>query len=977
MSSLVVYLLGAPRIEQDGALVEMDTRKALALLAYLSVAGGNRQRDSLAALLWPDYDQSRARGALRRTLSTLNKALGEGVLEISRETVGVAPKAQFWLDVTEFHRQLAGCDAHAPTPSQDCPACLAALSAGAQLYQGDFLAGFSLRDSPPFDDWQFFEGETLRRELGAALEKLSVGYGRHGDYPAAIVYARRWSALDVLLEEAHRQLMKLYTWAGQRTAALRQYRECVRILEEELGVSPLEETNRLYQLILENQLPPPVERPQPESQPMPALESRNLPLLVKMVGRSLEWDRLVDIYAQVKTSGRFALIEGEPGIGKTRLAQEFIGYAQSRGAVTVRAASYEGEARLAYGLFLDALRSALTQPHSIDRLQSVPAAWLSEAARLLPEVQVSFPELPTPSPLEGPGAQARFFEGLRQILVSLMAGPSPGVLYLDDLHWSDTASIDFLIYLSRRLNDTGMLILATWRSDALPADHPLQRLVADLQRTSQATRIQLTRLNAAQLAELVSSSQAVQAKAVELSQRLYRESEGLPFFAVEYLKAIIEQRETQPDSEWDLPGSVRDLLHSRLVNVDETAMQLLTSAAITGRSFDFQLLQEASGRSEMETIAGLEELLRRGLVVEQKDGEGQGEIIYDFTHDKLRQLVYEETSLTRRRLLHHRVAEALVNPTRGPRSPGAVASQAAYHYHLAGQDALAAEYYQKAGEHARILYANVEALAHFQTALALGHPEPARLHEAIGDLHTLSGEYSAALSSYENAAALEGSRLAETPGHLATLEQKIGDVHGRRGEWELAECHFEAALEALGETSDPGERARLLAAWSQLAYHSGQPAQALELASQAQRLAETNGDLRAMAQANNILGILARGRGDMDLALHLLEQSLQIAEKLDDPNARVAALNNLALVHRYRGDIDQAIALTLSALELCLQQGDRHREAALHNNLADLYHAGGQSQPAMEHLKKAVGIFALIGGGADEMQMEIWKLVEW
>jgi DNA-binding SARP family transcriptional activator len=973
----MVFLLGAPRIERDGALVEMDTRKALALLAYLSVEGGNCQRDSLAALLWPDYDQSRARGALRRTLSTLNKALGEGILKISRETVGVAPEAHFWLDITGFHRLLAGCDAHAPTPSQDCPACLNALSQGVQLYQGDFLAGFSLRDSPQFDDWQFFEGETLRRELGAALEKLSVGYGLHGDYLAAIVYARRWSALDALLEEAHRQLMKLYTWAGQRNAALRQYRECVRILEEELGVSPLEETTHLYRLILENHLLPPVERLQPESQPTPSPQGRNQPFLVKMVGRSLEWDRLIDIYAQVKTGGRFALVDGEPGIGKTRLAQEFIGYAQNSGAVTARAASYEGEAHLAYGLFLDALRSALAQPHSFDRLQSVSAAWLSEAARLLPEVQVGFPELPAPAPLDGPGAQARFFEGLRQTLISLLAGSSQGVLFLDDLHWSDAASIDFLVYLSRRLNDTGMLVLATWRSEALTADHPLQRLVADLQRTGQATRIPLARLNAAQLAELVGSSQAVQAKAFELSQRLYHESEGLPFFAVEYLKAILEQRESQPDGEWDLPGSVRDLLHSRLVNVDETAMQLLTSAAVTGRSFDFRLLQEVSGRSEMETIAGLENLLRRGLLVEQKDGEGQGEIIYDFTHDKLRQLVYEETSLTRRRLLHHRVAEALVNTARGPRSPGAVASQAAYHYHLAGQDALAAEYYQKAGEHARALYANVEALAHFQTALALGHPEPARLHEAIGDLYTLSGEYSTALSSYENAAALEGPRLAGTPGHLATLEQKIGDVHGRRGEWDLAECHFQAALEALGETSDPGERARLLAAWSQLAYHSGQPVQALELASQAQSLAETNGDLRAMAQANNILGILARGRGDIDLALHLLEQSLKMAEQLNDPNARVAALNNLALVHRYRGDLDQAIALTLSALELCLQQGDRHREAALHNNLADLYHAAGQSRPAMEHLKKAVAIFALIGGSADEIQMEIWKLVEW
>jgi DNA-binding SARP family transcriptional activator len=977
LSTLKVYLLGAARIERDGAPVEMDTRKAMALLAYLAVSGGNRQRDSLAALYWPDVDQSRARGALRRTLSTLNKALGKGYLEIDREAVAVAPRTQFWLDVAEFRRMIAGCDAHTPAPSQECPACLNLLTQGAQLYQGDFLAGFSLRDSPQFDDWQFFEGESLRRELGAALEMLSEGYGLRGDFQTAIGYARRWSAIDRLLEEAHRRLMQLYSWAGQRNAALRQYRECVRILDEELGVSPLEETTRLYQAILENRLPPPVAHPQAERGPTSSPEGHETPFSVHMVGRSLELGRLLETYAQIKTGGRFALVEGEAGIGKTRLAHEFIEHAQNRGAIIARAAAYEGEGHLAYGLFLDAIRSALALPHSVDRLQSVMPYWLSEVARLLPEIQTIFQELPAPNPLEGPGAQARFFEGLRQALACLISGQSPGVLYLDDLNWADAASIDFLVYLARRLDDTGVFILATWRNDDLLSDNPILRLVADLQRAGRAIRLPLTRLNAAQLAELVGSSQTGLAGLSELSERLYRESEGLPFFAVEYLKAIAQQGEAKPATEWNMPGSVRDLLHSRLANLDETAIQLLSSAAVFGRSFDFQLLREASGRSEMETISGLEALLRHGLVVERKDREGRGEITYDFTHEKLRQLVYEETSMTRRRLLHHRVADALVSLARRPHSPESVASQAANHYRLAGQDALAAEFYQIAGEHARALYANVEALSHFQTALALGHPDTARLHEAIGDLHSLSGEFSAALSSYENAAALSSSPAMDSQVYLATLERKIGDVHARRGEWELAECHFQSALDALDSGGDPEERARLYVAWSQMAFHSGQLAQALDLAGEAQRLAETSGGLRALAQADNILGMLARARGDFETALHFLEQSLQIAEKLDDPIGRMAALNNLALAHRDRGALDQAIALTQTALELCIQQGDRHREAALHNNLADLYHAAGQAQEAMEHLKKAVAIFALIGGGAEAMQMEIWKLVEW
>ena len=261
---LAIYLLGAPRIERDGRPVEVDTRKAIALLAYLAVSGGVHQRETLAALLYPDYDQTNARGALRRTLSTLHKALQRGALEITRESVALSAAAGGWLDVAEFRRLLASSKGHPHSLEQVCPACLVDLESAVRLYRDHFMAGFGLRDSAEFDDWQFFQAESLRQELASALEKLTRGHAQQGDYDNAIAYARRWSALDPLLEEAHRQLMTLYAWAGQRNAALRQYRECVRILEQELSVPPLEETGQLYQVILENRLPPP---PKPTSKP--------------------------------------------------------------------------------------------------------------------------------------------------------------------------------------------------------------------------------------------------------------------------------------------------------------------------------------------------------------------------------------------------------------------------------------------------------------------------------------------------------------------------------------------------------------------------------------------------------------------------------------------------------------------------------------------------------------------------------------
>jgi tetratricopeptide (TPR) repeat protein len=253
--------------------------------------------------------------------------------------------------------------------------------------------------------------------------------------------------------------------------------------------------------------------------------------------------------------------------------------------------------------------------------------------------------------------------------------------------------------------------------------------------------------------------------------------------------------------------------------------------------------------------------------------------------------------------------------------------------------------------------------------LELGYPDRAALHEAIGDLHTLLGDYAAALADYGRAAAEDGAR--------AMLEHKIGEVHHRRGEWELAEEHFQNALAALGEAGAPGVRARLYADWSLTAHQRDEPAQALSLAHQALELAKAVDDVLALAQAHNVLGILARHQGDVDLARHHLERSLDLAEILNDPGARVAALNNLALVWAADGDTERALQLAETALAQCTLSGDRHRQAALHSNLADLLHASGQRDAAMAHFKQAAVLFAEIGHEADLWQPEIWKLVEW
>jgi tetratricopeptide (TPR) repeat protein len=417
---------------------------------------------------------------------------------------------------------------------------------------------------------------------------------------------------------------------------------------------------------------------------------------------------------------------------------------------------------------------------------------------------------------------------------------------------------------------------------------------------------------------------------------------------------------------------------------------------VIGRSFDVEMVREASGRSDDESIGAIEELVRLGLIHEVAGPATS----YDFSHEQVRLLVYEQAGLARRRLLHRRVAQALEAGVRGD----ATASQAASisrHYQLAGRDAEAAEWFARAGDRAAALYANHEAVAHYQAALALGHPDAARLQVALGDLHTLLGSYGDALAAYEAAAA------HCQPGELATVEHKLGSLHHRRGDWEAAEAHLEAALAALpsappagegaavpggegaaaptweatpgpGAWADPvvAERARLVADRSLVAHRRGRADQAGQLAAEALALAEAVGEEAALAQCHNLVGMLATSAGDHQRALLHLELSLSHAGKLPNPGARVAALNNLALVHRATGRLDLALELTAAALDLCTAQGDRHRQAALHNNLADLLNADGRRDEAMTHLKQAVAIFAEVGE-PDRLQPAIWKLVEW
>ncbi len=280
MSSIRLSLLGPPRLERDTETLTIPRRKTLALLAYLAVTGVPHSREALATLFWPEHSQSSALGNLRRELSRLKDVLGEQVLEVNRFQVGLNPCAGLWLDVAAFQAQVKAALGQAHILER-----LEALQGAVAIYQADFMAGFSLPDAPRFDEWQFFQDDELRRLLADALQRLIESHTAIREYAQAIPYARRWLSLDPLHEPAHRQLMQLYTWSGQQSAALRQYQECQRILKEELGIEPDEDSKALYEAIRTRQLslPEGADTPQAPYLPAGAIVSPNRPALTQTI----------------------------------------------------------------------------------------------------------------------------------------------------------------------------------------------------------------------------------------------------------------------------------------------------------------------------------------------------------------------------------------------------------------------------------------------------------------------------------------------------------------------------------------------------------------------------------------------------------------------------------------------------------------------------------------------------------------------
>ncbi len=716
---------------------------------------------------------------MRRTLSALKAAAPLPWLRVEREQVALVCDDTVDCDIHRFEHCIAACP---PGEALPCAGCRGRLEEAARLYQDDFMAGFTLRDSAAFDDWQFFQAEGYRNALARVLEALVRCASHAHDWPAAIGHARRWLAIDPLHEPAQRQLMLLYAWDNQRTAALRQYQECVRILDAELGVPPLAETVALHTAILTHQTPPPptptVAQPRLLQESAHAVASPTPPF----VGREQEWATLQAAYQAVSARGRLIVVEGEAGVGKTALATTFAAAQARTGAAVLTAVCYAGEAALAYAPLAALLQHAAADPAQRRRLAALEEVWLTEICRLQPTLAHLLERVPADLQPDPFAAQSRFFDGLTHAVNALLAGEPPGLLVLDDVHLADSATLDWLTYFVRRLAAQRLAVVLVWRSDDVPPGHRLRQLVGDSARQGATTVVELDRLSPAAVARWVEQAlPSGRGDGGRLAQRLYVETEGLPYFVAEYLRLLASDEDAWRGPAWPAPSGVRDFLHARLAPVTEVARQVLAAAAVVGRSFDLATVTAASGRSDDETITALEELLVHRLVLES--GADQ----LDFSHAQLRQVVYADLTHLRRRLLHRRVADALATQARRAGSEESAAGALTHHYQLGGDSEKAAHFAFMAGEQARRVYANRAAIDYFEQALALDTPQRCAAYTHLGDLHTLLGEYGRAEHAYAAALAVCAA------GERAELEHRLGRLFERLGDATVAAQHFAAA----------------------------------------------------------------------------------------------------------------------------------------------------------------------------------------
>src|SRR6266849_1095257 len=788
MGDLYLTLLGPPEVRHADQVLLFSTRKELALLIYLAVEGRVHLRKNLSEQFWPEGDARHGRAALRITVLHLRHLLGEGAgvdpvphLRSPRDTLGLDLTSAVELDL---HILLEACtSARASThttltmPEEAHRTLLARLQRAISLPRGEFLEGFSLRDAPAFDDWVRFQREHWHLRTSEVFDRLSQMQFEAGELEAAIETVSRWLVLAPLHEDAYRRLMRLHFAAGDRAAALQAYDTCRARLSTGMQTEPTPETVALASRMRA------VAPPRRKEAPTPALAFSPATFLDgPLLGRTTELSTLIKVYHTTRRGQtQVVLLEGEVGIGKTRLATEFLAWAEMEGADVLQGQAFETGGHLPYRPVIEALRPRIERENAPDDLLS--DTWLAELSRLLPELCERYPDLPDPVG-DKSVARTRLFEAVAQ-LGQALAARTMLVLFIDDVQWADAASLDVLHYLARRFaeSETPALLLLTLRMGERAMPPGLTEWRTGMERAVPLTHLQLGPLTAEDILHLLQAFGGKGGKDGRRSadlerfgQWLFAETEGQPFYLMETLKVLLERgaltSRPNEDGGWTIdftaamehkmvvrgffPPSVREVICARLDRLPPNAFALLGAGAVLGQGITFEHLCQVADLAEQDGLPALDEVLHSGLLLEtERQGGPMTDGGYVFAHAKIRAVVYAEAGEARRSIFHRRALEAL-------QAAAAPAAVLAYHALAAGLAEPAFHWSLAAGDEAMRVVAVRGAISFYEQArhlltepvqslsmeATLPAPEIEHLYTHLGRAYELNTEWEKARTAY-------------------------------------------------------------------------------------------------------------------------------------------------------------------------------------------------------------------------------------
>jgi tetratricopeptide (TPR) repeat protein len=799
-----------------------------------------------------------------------------------------------------------------------------------ELYQGDFLSDVSLPDTPAFDDWVMVQREHYRRLAVRGLTALSRLHEVASDYAAALVSLDRALAFDPLQEDLQREAMRLLYLGGDRPAAIRRYDQLRKLLDKEMGMPPMAETRALYDAIINDTLQA-ARVPAPASRPVNlfALRASNLrpptSEALPFAGRAAEMQTLRDL--ATRSVRPLILIEGEPGIGKTRLADEFI---RESKILPLVSAARELEQSLPYQPIIEALRGLAARPDwpaLRAALQgSLAAVWLNEVARLLPELA------PLPQTAPASADESRLWEGLNQFLLAL-ACQRPVILFLDDLHWADASTLSLLGYLARRGQATTAPIMFLAATRPVSARSALGTLLQTLTREGRLERLTLTRLTTPDVSAFARYLSADYA--YPLADWLMRNSEGNPYIMAELVRYMRENRWLDAQGVLNLsvlpaspivPQTIYTLIQSRLARLSEAARHVLDVAVAVGREFDFDIVARAAALSEAAALDAFDELRAAGLIL---PSSGTG---YTFDHTLTMEVAYRETGEPRHRLLHRRVAEALEARYRERLDP--VMGLIAWHFIEGNAPDRAAPFAFRAGQLAAQLAAWREATTFYEQALAgSDKAERQQILMALGEVRLNAGEHVQASEAFR-----EAWRLAQSSGDVAQTEgAQLALAQSLLPQARFAEAIALATQVQASEDEKNVVRAELIFGTA-LSLEGADLDGAAKHLRQAESLCTECADMVSLVHAKFELGSVAAQQGDLLQAIDLYREALSIAEEDQSEGAltwHILAYNNLAY-HLHLLDDSTAESYARAGLALAQEKGMLNMQTYLLSTLGEI-----------------------------------------